>query len=288
MAPKKQKSPENVRIAAITMARDDEFFLSRWMAYYGGQLGSENLYIYLDGNDQKIPAHAGRAHITKIPHQARGRAAGDRYRIGLLSDLAARLFADGYDIVIGCDSDEFLVVDPQTSMTLAQYLARAKERGTTSLSGLGLDVGQHLACEAVISPDRPLLSQRRFALLSTRYTKPVVLFRPARWGSGFHHVRGKTFHIDKNLYLFHFGAVDMNMLTAKAAARGADWLNHLQRRGNGTINLVTRRKARGAGVMRLARWMQTICRPPYALGKPGMLGLKWVVTIPTRLKRSGI
>ena len=84
------------------------------------------------------------------------------------------------------------------------------------------------------------MAQRQYALLSTRYTKPVVLNRPAPWGSGFHSVNGHNFHIDPNLYLLHFGAVDMDMLVAKAANRGPDWVNHLRRRGNGTINVVTK------------------------------------------------
>ena len=40
---------KNKKICAITMARDDEFFLSRWIAYYGKQFGTENLYVLLDG-----------------------------------------------------------------------------------------------------------------------------------------------------------------------------------------------------------------------------------------------
>ena len=51
-------------IAAITMARNDTFFLSRWIEYYGREIGTENLYIYLDGTDQDIPENAGAAHIT--------------------------------------------------------------------------------------------------------------------------------------------------------------------------------------------------------------------------------
>ena len=274
-----------MRIAAITMARNDAFFLERWITYYGGQIGSENLYIYLDGDDQEIPKNVGGAHVTKIPHRDLGRAAGDRYRIGLLSDLAARLFADGYDIVIGCDTDEFLVLDPALGMTLGEYLTVAKSRGNTSLSGLGLDVGQHMTCESAIRPKMPLLAQRGYALLSTRYTKPVVLFRPAAWGSGFHHVRGHNYHIDKNLYLMHFGAMDMNMLLTKAAARGPDWMAHLRRRGNGTINTVTRGPARGMHAIRAARRIQTIFRPIYALGKPSMLGIKWVVNIPDAIRK---
>ena len=273
------------RIAAITMARDDEFFLSRWIAYYGKQLGTENLYILLDGTDQKIPKNAGNAHITKLPHQNMSRANGDKYRIGKLSDLANELLKI-YDIVIGCDSDEFLIVDPNTKKTLAQYLSNIKIK--TSVSGLGLDIGQHMTKEQSLDMDAPLLEQRGYALLSTRYTKPVVLSRPARWGSGFHHVKGHSFHIDKNLYLLHFGAVDMEMLVTKAAARGTDWVNHLRRRGNGTINAVTNKPAHNEKYLRRARIMQRIFRPIYAIGKPGMLGIKWVVKIPNRFKKTSV
>ena len=283
-----KKMLDAMRIAAITMARNDEFFLTRWIEYYGAHLGTENLYIYLDGLDQATPANAGAAHIEKLAHTPMSRAAGDKYRIGLLSDLAARLFEMGYDIVIVCDTDEFFVVAPATQKTLAQYLTAAAARGYTSLSGLGLDVGQNMAREKTLDPARPLLAQRDYALLSTRYTKPVVLFRPATWGSGFHHVRGKNFHIDKNLYLLHFGAVDMNMLETKAAARGADWLNHLRRRGNGTINAVTTRPVRGAWAIGAARKIQTFVRPIYAIGKPSMMGIKWVVKIPHTLRATGI
>ena len=78
----------NKRIAVITMARNDEFFLSRWIKYYGDQVGTENLYIYLDGTDQETPENADKAHITKLPHTDMSRSAGDKYRIGLMSDLA--------------------------------------------------------------------------------------------------------------------------------------------------------------------------------------------------------
>ena len=273
------------KIAAITMARDDEFFLSRWIAYYGKQFGTENLYILLDGTDQKIPENAGNAHITKLPHEQLSRTAGDKYRIKKLSELAHELL-EKYDIVIGCDSDEFLIVDPKTKKTLAEYLSNKKI--PTTLSGLGLDIGQHLYSEAILDKSAPFLEQREYALLSTRYTKPVVINKPVKWGSGFHSIRHHNFHIDKNLYLLHFGAIDMNMLEEKAKKRGSDWLNHLRRRGNGTINIVTRKKARTESWLKIARILQTYFRPIYALRKPAMFGLKPVVKIPSRFKKSGI
>lgn len=273
------------KIAAITMARDDEFFLSRWIAYYGKQFGTENLYILLDGIDQNIPSNAGNAHITKLPHENMSRAAGDKYRIKKLSELASELL-QSYDIVIGCDSDEFLIVDSKTHQNLKQYLSNKKIH--TTLSGLGLDIGQHLYCEAILDKHAPFLEQREHALLSTRYTKPVVINKPVSWGSGFHSIHHHNFHIDKNLYLLHFGSVDMDMLEQKAKNRGADWLKHLKRRGNGTINTITRKKPKSEKWLRIARVLQTYCRPIYALRKPAMMGLKIVVKIPTRFKKSGI
>ena len=33
------------RVAALTMVRNDDFYLRRWTAYYGRELGEEHLYI---------------------------------------------------------------------------------------------------------------------------------------------------------------------------------------------------------------------------------------------------
>ncbi len=272
------------RIAAITMARNDEFFLNRWIKYYGGQLGEENLYIYLDGTDQKTPSGAGKANITKLPHKDEARQKGDKTRILLLSNLAKKLFAEGYNIVIGCDCDEFLIVDPALNKTLPEYLSGLKY--TTTASGLGLDVGMDLKSEVALDTNNPFLSQRKYALMSTRYTKPVVLFRPAIWGSGFHSVKGKNFHIDKNLYLLHFGSVDLDMIKNKLGDRTASWEKHLNKRAR-TIDIITAARNKNKS-MPLTRILQRSLRPIYDLNKPAMLGLKWVTTLPERFKKLGI
>ena len=190
------------------------------------------------------------------------RSEGDKYRIGLISNLANELLKK-YDIIIGCDCDEFLIVDPALNTSLREYLSNKKIK--TTVSGLGLDIGQNMNCEDALDTKKSFLSQREYALLSTRYTKPVVINKPVRWGSGFHRIKGKNFHIDKNLYLLHFGAVDMKMLEQKAAARGTDWLNHLRRRGNGTINDVTNRPARGEKWIGIARTIQLLIFLPAIL-----------------------
>ena len=60
------------RIAALTMARNDDFYLRKWVEYYGGQLGKGNLYIYLDGLDQVVGDFCEGTHtqaVEKIGNQ---------------------------------------------------------------------------------------------------------------------------------------------------------------------------------------------------------------------------
>lgn len=267
------------------MVRNDEFFLRKWVGYYSAQLGADNLYVVFDGLDQKVPDFCAGVNVEVVEHVEGNVSQADRGRIDLLSAKAAKLF-DAYDMVIGTDVDEFLVVDPKLSMSLPEFLSSV---GTScpSISGLGIDVGQHLDEEGEIDADRPFLSQRSYAKLSTRYSKTSVLLRPVAWGSGFHRTRKGNFHIVKDLYLFHFGCVDLERIKAKMQDKGlveAGWTRHLKKRAD-TIYLVSRREARDwERSVRAARCVQNIVRPPYAWNKPAMFELKIVVRIPQRFR----
>ena len=274
-----------IKIAALTMVRNDDFYLRKWVEYYGAQLGRENLYIYFDGLDQRIGDFCAGTHAElheKIGTQV---VSAEKGRLKFLSKQAAALLASGYDLVIGVDADEFVVVDPKLGLTLPEYLSRQRIR--TSLSGLGLDFGQKLGEEGDITDAKPFLHQRRYAQIGTRYTKPSVVAKPCVWGSGFHRIKGHNFHIAKDLYLLHFGYFDMKRLQDRF--RDADrlsqgWGAHMQKRAR-TIRYATELPARDFGRWtRLARICQTLCRPPYALNKPAMFGLKIVVRIPDRFR----
>ncbi len=271
-------------VCVITRIRNDEFFLKKFISYYGRELGEENLYVYLDGHDQKISFDCGRTNIISCDRIDGNVVQTDRGRLNFLSDRAAELFKH-YDIVIGVDVDEFLVVDPKIGKGLKEYLVGMDRR--SSVSGLGVDVGQHMDLEAEIDGDAPFLGQRSFAVVSTRYTKPSVITKPLRWGAGFHRIKGHNYHIDPNLYLFHFGCVDMNMILARFSDKdrmSMGWERHIKKRTR-TIDYVTKLKAReGDRFLPIARLLQTILRPIYALNKPSMLGWKLVVRIPDRFR----
>lgn len=265
------------------MVRNDDFFLRKWVEYYGRELGKENLYIYYDGEDQAV-ADICQGTNTFVHAKLGCRVvSAEKERLRFLSGRAAELFARGYDLVIGVDADEYIVVDPRLGMGLRQYLS--EQTIGTSLSPLGLDFGQRLGEEGDLSQGEAFLSQRHYAQIGTRYTKPSVIARPCRWGSGFHRVKGHNFHIARDLYLMHFGYADKRLLgerlsDADRVAQG--WKKHICKRSR-TIKYVTEKKARDFDRWtRLARTVQTWCRPPYALNKPAMLELRIVVRIPER------
>lgn len=273
------------RIAALTMVRNDDLFLRKWVEYYGTLLGKDNLFIFFDGDDQTIGDFCEGTHAElheKIGTQV---VSAEKGRLNFLSKKAGELLSNGYDIVIGVDADEFLVVDPKLGKTLAEYLS--EQAIGTSLSGLGLDFGQKLGEECDLDWSRPFLSQRHYAQIGTRYTKPSVIAVPCKWGSGFHRVKGHNFHIGKDLFLLHFGYCDGKFIESRYSDKdrvSQGWAGHMKKRSR-TIRYVTELPARDfERWTRFGRICQSIFRPPYALNKPSMFELRIIVRIPDRFK----
>ena len=265
------------------MVRNDDFFLRKWVTYYGRELGRENLYIFFDGEDQSVPAFCEGTNASLHPKIGNHVVKAEKARLKFLSEKAAELFGKGYDLVIGVDADEYIVVDPKLGIGLCEFLS--KQDIDVSLSPLGLDFGQRLGEEGDLSLDEAFLSQRRYAQIGTRYTKPSVIAKPCRWGSGFHRVKGHNFHIARDLYLLHFGYADSKILEERLGdvdrvAQG--WKKHIYKRSR-TIRYATECKARDFDRWTsFARVCQTWCRPPYALNKPAMFELRIVVKMPDR------
>jgi len=272
------------KIGVVSMVRNDLFFIPKWIEYYGAQLGHENLYLILDGLDQAFPEGHETINVIRIPRQKLNRSSGDKNRINVISNFVKALF-QRYDLIIAHDIDEILVIDPNQHLTLADYLQRRIR--SASLSALGLDVGQHLDLEQPIDPARPFLEQRSFAHVSARYTKAVVATRPLTWGSGFHRVRFRNFHIDPNLFLFHFGMVDYEISKGRMedpSLLHAGWRGHLDRRFE-LFDLITKKTpVDGDSLFKQARRRQSLFRPLFALNKPGLLSEKPVIRIPERFR----
>jgi hypothetical protein len=270
------------KIAVLSTVRNDAFFTPRWIDYYGAQFGLSALYIIMDGNDQEKPDATPGVNTITMPFVKNGVLSAEKLRARRTSDSAAALF-HSYDIVIAVDIDEFIIIDPNLGISLADYLSR--EDLPVSLSALGLDVIQNTKLEAKIDPSRPMLDQRRFAQLSSRYTKPAIATRPVAWGSGQHRIKGRNFRIDPNIYLFHFGSVDVGEAQSRTQDPdrvAAGWSAHQARRNAMFEYISTATAVEGDTRFASARREQSLWRPIYAWNKPGKLWSKDVVTIPER------
>lgn len=269
------------RSAALTSVRNGAQFIERWAAYYGDQLGPENLFIMVDGHDQHVPDMPG-VNVLVQDYVPRPRLKGDKFRAGRASDLAAELL-DRYDLVIGTDIDEFLIVDPALETNLTDYLSASPING--ALSAIGIDVARNARVEGPLDWSHPFLGQRQHGLISDRYTKANILSRPLRWGSGYHRVKGQRHKIDPNLSLFHFGSVDdvatqARMTDTDRVANG--WAKHQQRRNAVPDEVSTAQVVEGDARFASAYAELSKPRDIIAWNKPRALKSDRVIRIPDR------
>lgn len=272
-------------ICALTTVRNDPLFLEKWIAYYGAAFGRKHLFVVLDGHDQELPGNAGDINVLRLPFKPLPRVPAMRRRARVMSSIAAGLY-HYFDVCIATDVDEYLVVDPKTGLNLYQYLSRLSRRWP-AVSGLGLDVGQHLDKEDPLDPARPFLQQRSYAHVSARYTKPVVTTKPVIWGSGMHRVKRHNYRIDPNLYLLHCGMIDYSRSGDKTTdldRLNAGWGGHLDRRFRLFDIISNSAPLDGDAYFSQARWRQTWIRKIYALNKPAMIPGDPVIRIPERFR----
>ena len=271
-------------IAVISMVRNDSFFANKWISYYGAQFGYQNLYLFIDGIDQPLPEKASKINCFQIPHLYLKRAKADRKRAEKISDFAKSLYSS-YHAVLAMDIDEFLVLDPKNKLSLKEYLQ--KDFKTDSCSALGLDVGQHPKFEDSIDLNKTFLSQRKYAKVSDRYTKPIVSFKPIQWGSGFHRIKGKNYIIDPNLFLFHFGLVDKETSIQKSNDNElltSGWSGHIRRRLSLFKELETTSPLEGDILFDKARAYLNKMRKWYSWNKPAPLKFRSIIKIPKRFQ----
>ena len=272
------------KIAVITSVRNDEMFTEKFVEYYAGQFGASSIYMIIDGFDQKIPAPELGINTIRVPFKPMQIVEGDKARAARASHLAHSLWTN-YDIVIAVDIDEFIVLDPRVGMTLAQYLSQVG--GRRSLSPIGIDVVEKSAVEQPLDPSRAFLAQRHYGIISHRYTKPSVALQKLTWGSGQHRIKGRNFHIDPNLKLFHLGNADRSFTLARrndTDRQKLGWNKHLLKREALYVKVDETNAIDGDQIFADAARRMSLFRPPYAWNKPGKLTHNDVIVIPERFR----
>lgn len=189
--------------AALTMVKDDYFFLEKWIAYYGGLFGRDALYIISHGGDPEIDRIAYGCSIIRIPGGIDTGFDAKRWR--MLSNYTNGLL-NYYNFVICGDVDEFVIMDPKTNLNLAQFLLKRKP---SIITPIGLEVVHRLDKETETIADG-ILKTRHFCRYSSYFSKPCIVGKAVKFARGGHYSTEPELKLFRNLYLFHMKYADFD------------------------------------------------------------------------------
>ncbi|NNE53357.1 MAG: glycosyltransferase family 2 protein [Sulfitobacter sp.] len=193
------------KVAVLTTVRDDDWFLRKWVDYYGGYFGREALYVINHGNQESVRQIAEGANLFAIPDTQRVAFNPLRWRTQNFLLSALRQW---YDHIIVCDVDEFVVIDPASGHDLGSYMRQARKRRVRTAIGLEI---LHLRDREEGDVETSILGPRRYAQLSHWYCKPCVVSRRTKLSRGGHYASWDQIETPEHLYLFHMKFCDFDL-----------------------------------------------------------------------------
>lgn len=202
-------------VAAVTMVRDDAFFLTAWLKHYGDLFGRQNCYVINHGYGSEVAELAVGCNIIGIPGDPHKNF--DVKRWGLLNNLVGGLRKYYRHVIVG-DVDELVVVDPDTGKNLLQYLEDAPEKRI--LTPLGLEVIHRVDLEPEAVGEH-IIGPRRYVRPAPHYSKPCVVSAAAKISRGGHFSQHPKLHTPNDLYLFHLKFCDFGQYTGAMDRRNA-------------------------------------------------------------------
>ena len=199
--------------AAVTMVRDDAFFLKAWLRHYGETLGRENCYIVNHGRGTEVAELAAGCNVIGIPGNPHKNFDMKRWR--LLNNLVHGL-RSYYDHVIVGDVDELVIVDPAAGQGLLAFLEDQPIRRV--LTPVGLEVIHRIDVEDKPVTDR-IIGPRRHVRLAPHYSKPCVVSLGTKIARGGHFTQASKLFTPEPLYLLHLKFCDFSNYVATMNAR---------------------------------------------------------------------
>ncbi len=202
-------------VAAVTMVRDDAFFLRAWLRHYGAMFGRENCYVINHGRGAEVADLAEGCNIIGIPGDPHKNF--DVKRWGLLNNLVGGLRRYYRHVIVG-DVDELVVVDPDAGMNLREWLEQAPENRI--YTPVGLEVIHRIDREDQPADDQ-ILGPRRHVRLAPHYSKPCITSTPAKLSRGGHFAQYGKLHTPDALYLMHLKFCDFSAYAEAMDRRNA-------------------------------------------------------------------
>jgi hypothetical protein len=213
-------------IAFVTMARDEEAFLSSWIEN-GRKICPDAAFYVLDHASVRPLSHFAMKYLSsngvdisvfRIPSVP----FDDDFKSMALSSLAKSLL-HCYEVVVTSDCDELLVGFGIRTKDILPKLRAA----SGVIAPIGFEVVQHLEKEKPFDPSAPVQSQRNYGFFASGYTKPVIWKKRTEFGAGLHRTRD-GFSYDVSLGLLHLRSVDASISEERAAQRRSYSLSESQ------------------------------------------------------------
>ncbi|MDQ2090933.1 glycosyltransferase family 2 protein [Marimonas arenosa] len=202
-----------MKIAAVTMVWNDNWFLRRWIRYYGPLIGEKNLYVVSHG-PQDLGEIVGHANVIEVPRDPSDIHFDER-RWRFLSSYASAL-TQYHDAVICLDVDE-LLVPARDNLSVTEAIAAMEGDATRCVPGFELFPAES-AAEAVDTAGR-IAPHMAGAQFSPFYSKSGIIFRPVQFFSGAHGMIGERPELSSDLALMHLRFANLKELDRRNAAR---------------------------------------------------------------------
>lgn len=191
-------------VAAVTMVRDDAFFLKLWLRHYGEMFGRENCYVVNHGRGAEVAALAEGCNVIGLPGDPHKNF--DVKRWGFLNGLVGGLRRYYKHVIVG-DVDELVVSDPDQG-SLLDFLQ--KEPTGRVVTPLGLEVIHRIDLEQDPVTDH-VIGPRRHVRPAPHYSKPCIISAPVKIARGGHFTQYDKLHAPDQLYLMHLKFCDFGV-----------------------------------------------------------------------------
>lgn len=213
------------KIAACTICYNEEYIIKKWVAHYGSMLGYENLFIIDDGSDTPVSELFDGVPVNVIRSP---RALFDSWRLVRTLGFMQRMLLETYDLVITCDSDEFIICnDDDPSVNVVSYLKSKSPNELINLAPIGFDLVYSKKREADLDETKTIFSQRKYVVRNKIYfDKPLISTEPTSFLAGLHNSYFPK-KVDSKLLMIHVRMFDYNFAVNKLSRyKNTSWCEH--------------------------------------------------------------
>ena len=199
--------------AVFVMAKDEGYFLPKWIAYYKQFFKPEDIYVL----DHQSSDRSTQNLDVNVIHVTNDLAVDHTWIVNTVQEQQRKLL-ENYRCVLFAESDE--IVYP-LFQPLDEYIDRFLAGNDLYVTCIGHELMQYMEKEPSLQTDDPIMTNRRHWFRHHLFDKTLLSKVPLDWAWGFHSHRQPNVH--RNLYLLHLHRHDFEMMLRRHEMRATKW-----------------------------------------------------------------